>query len=78
MWGGELLMRGAIVPVKRPRGRPSKTKLAEVLLRHVGEHPQQMPADRPQRQTPDGPGDNYDAMPPLRQRYERKGMVKNE
>ena len=24
VWGGELLMRGAIVPCKRPRGRPRK------------------------------------------------------
>jgi len=24
VWGGELLMRGAIVPGKRPRGRPRK------------------------------------------------------
>jgi WhiB family redox-sensing transcriptional regulator len=24
VWGGELLMRGAIVPHKRPRGRPRK------------------------------------------------------
>jgi WhiB family redox-sensing transcriptional regulator len=24
VWGGELLMRGAIVPRKRPRGRPRK------------------------------------------------------
>jgi WhiB family redox-sensing transcriptional regulator len=31
VWGGELLMRGAIVPVKRPRGRPRKTELAAVL-----------------------------------------------
>jgi WhiB family transcriptional regulator, redox-sensing transcriptional regulator len=28
VWGGELLMRGAIVPVKRPRGRPRKTPVA--------------------------------------------------
>ena len=28
VWGGELLMRGAIVPRKRPRGRPRKTDLA--------------------------------------------------
>jgi WhiB family transcriptional regulator, redox-sensing transcriptional regulator len=28
VWGGELLMRGAIVPRKRPRGRPSKTYVA--------------------------------------------------
>ena len=28
VWGGELLMRGAIVPRKRPRGRPSKTEVA--------------------------------------------------
>ncbi len=25
VWGGELLMRGAIVPHKRPRGRPRRT-----------------------------------------------------
>ena len=28
VWGGELLMRGAIVPRKRPRGRPRKTEVA--------------------------------------------------
>jgi WhiB family transcriptional regulator, redox-sensing transcriptional regulator len=28
VWGGELLMRGVIVPVKRPRGRPRKTDVA--------------------------------------------------
>ena len=28
IWGGELLMRGAIVPRKRPRGRPRKTEVA--------------------------------------------------
>jgi WhiB family redox-sensing transcriptional regulator len=28
VWGGELLMRGAIVPRKRPRGRPRKTGVA--------------------------------------------------
>ena len=28
VWGGELLMRGAIVPRKRPRGRPRKEKTA--------------------------------------------------
>jgi WhiB family transcriptional regulator, redox-sensing transcriptional regulator len=28
VWGGELLMRGAIVPRKRPRGRSRKTKVA--------------------------------------------------
>jgi WhiB family transcriptional regulator, redox-sensing transcriptional regulator len=28
VWGGELLIRGAIVPVKRPRGRPRKTEVA--------------------------------------------------
>jgi len=28
VWGGELLMRGAIVPYKRPRGRPAKTAVA--------------------------------------------------
>ncbi|MBV9093334.1 MAG: WhiB family transcriptional regulator [Streptosporangiaceae bacterium] len=26
VWGGELLMRGAIVPRKRPRGRPRKAE----------------------------------------------------
>jgi WhiB family redox-sensing transcriptional regulator len=28
VWGGELLMRGAIVPFKRPRGRPGKADVA--------------------------------------------------
>jgi WhiB family transcriptional regulator, redox-sensing transcriptional regulator len=28
VWGGELLMRGAIVPRKRPRGRPRKEVVA--------------------------------------------------
>ncbi len=28
VWGGELLMRGTIVPRKRPRGRPRKTEVA--------------------------------------------------
>jgi WhiB family redox-sensing transcriptional regulator len=28
VWGGELLMRGAIVPGKRARGRPRKTDVA--------------------------------------------------
>ena len=28
VWGGELFLRGAIVPRKRPRGRPRKTGLA--------------------------------------------------
>jgi WhiB family transcriptional regulator, redox-sensing transcriptional regulator len=28
IWGGELLISGAIVPRKRPRGRPRKTELA--------------------------------------------------
>jgi len=28
VWGGELLLRGAIVPRKRPRGRPRKTDVA--------------------------------------------------
>jgi len=28
VWGGELLTRGAIVPYKRPRGRPAKTDVA--------------------------------------------------
>jgi WhiB family transcriptional regulator, redox-sensing transcriptional regulator len=31
VWGGELLTRGVIVPVKRPRGRPRKTKVTPVL-----------------------------------------------
>jgi WhiB family transcriptional regulator, redox-sensing transcriptional regulator len=30
VWGGELLIRGAIVPRKRPRGRPRKTEKTEV------------------------------------------------
>ena len=28
VWGGELVIRGAIVPRKRPRGRPRKTEVA--------------------------------------------------
>ena len=28
VWGGELFRRGAIVPRKRPRGRPRKTEVA--------------------------------------------------
>ena len=28
VWGGELLMRGVIVPTKRARGRPRKDSLA--------------------------------------------------
>ena len=28
VWGGELLMYGAIVPFKRPRGRPRKADVA--------------------------------------------------
>jgi WhiB family transcriptional regulator, redox-sensing transcriptional regulator len=28
VWGGELLLRGTIVPRKRPRGRPRKTEVA--------------------------------------------------
>src|SRR5260370_1204468 len=28
VWGGELFLRGAIVPRKRPRGRPRKTDVA--------------------------------------------------
>jgi WhiB family transcriptional regulator, redox-sensing transcriptional regulator len=28
VWGGELLLRGAIVPRKRPRGRPRKQEVA--------------------------------------------------
>jgi WhiB family redox-sensing transcriptional regulator len=28
VWGGELLVQGAIVPRKRPRGRPRKSEVA--------------------------------------------------
>jgi WhiB family transcriptional regulator, redox-sensing transcriptional regulator len=28
VWGGELLLRGEVVPRKRPRGRPRKTDVA--------------------------------------------------
>lgn len=28
VWGGEILERGAVIPRKRPRGRPSKVDLA--------------------------------------------------
>lgn len=28
VWGGELFLRGTIVPRKRPRGRPRKTEVA--------------------------------------------------
>jgi WhiB family redox-sensing transcriptional regulator len=28
VWGGELLLRGTIVPTKQPRGRPRKTEPA--------------------------------------------------
>src|SRR5260370_37903527 len=28
VWGGELFLRGKVVPCKRPRGRPRKTDLA--------------------------------------------------
>jgi WhiB family redox-sensing transcriptional regulator len=30
VWGGELLMRGTVVPRKRPRGRPRKSDSTEV------------------------------------------------
>ena len=30
VWGGELLMRGAIVPCKRPRGRPRKGTVVRI------------------------------------------------
>jgi WhiB family redox-sensing transcriptional regulator len=30
VWGGELLLRGVIVPRKRPRGRPRKSEAAEL------------------------------------------------
>jgi WhiB family redox-sensing transcriptional regulator len=32
VWGGELLLRGAIVPRKRPRGRPRRDVVAIGLL----------------------------------------------
>ncbi len=28
VWGGELLLRGAVIPYKRPRGRPRRTEAA--------------------------------------------------
>jgi WhiB family redox-sensing transcriptional regulator len=28
VWGGELVLRGVVVPKKRPRGRPRKTPVA--------------------------------------------------
>ncbi|GHE35359.1 transcriptional regulator WhiB [Streptosporangium violaceochromogenes] len=28
VWGGELILRGVVVPKKRPRGRPRKTPVA--------------------------------------------------
>jgi WhiB family transcriptional regulator, redox-sensing transcriptional regulator len=28
VWGGEVFLRGEIVPFKRPRGRPRKTTVA--------------------------------------------------
>jgi len=28
VWGGELVLRGTVVPRKRPRGRPPKTDVA--------------------------------------------------
>jgi len=34
VWGGELLLRGAIVPRKRPRGRPRKDVVAIGWLPH--------------------------------------------
>ena len=30
VWGGELLLRGTVVPRKRPRGRPRKSESTEV------------------------------------------------
>ena len=41
VWGGELLLRGEIVPRKRPRGRPRKDVVAiglPVVLREPGAH----------------------------------------
>lgn len=28
VWGGELLLRGAVIPYKRPRGRPRRAAVA--------------------------------------------------
>lgn len=28
VWGGELLLRGVVIPAKRPRGRPRKASMA--------------------------------------------------
>lgn len=28
VWGGELLLRGVVIPRKRPRGRPRKSEVA--------------------------------------------------
>ena len=41
VWGGELLLRGEIVPRKRPRGRPRKDVVAigiPAVLREPGAH----------------------------------------
>ena len=35
IWGGELLMNGAIIPRKRPPGRPRKTDLAALARSYV-------------------------------------------
>jgi WhiB family transcriptional regulator, redox-sensing transcriptional regulator len=39
VWGGELLLRGTIVPRKRPRGRPRKDAVAIGVLRQPGATP---------------------------------------
>jgi WhiB family redox-sensing transcriptional regulator len=46
VWGGELLLRGAIVPRKRPRGRPRKDVVA------IGRLP---PTDLPRTTAPGRP-----------------------
>jgi WhiB family redox-sensing transcriptional regulator len=35
VWGGEIFERGAVVPRKRPRGRPRKEDLARDAIRRV-------------------------------------------
>ena len=37
VWGGELLLRGTIVPRKRPRGRPRKEDAAMAKAEQAGE-----------------------------------------
>jgi len=52
VWGGELLLRGAIVPRKRPRGRPRKDVVA------IGWLPTGRPAS-PRGQAPGFPGGSH-------------------